>query len=281
MNLIAAGEELYWAAKYLQKPLSTILQYFLRSFMVVLLKNGTRLTLQRGKRDLGLLVRILHKGWAVKELSNGDLLFSKDSMQLVQPHFGVIAEDLEQAYLVTKNLAGKNVLDIGGFLGETTVLFKKIAHCNHLYVCEPLKENRVYLNKNIRLNNLQKQCTVFPYGVAAHSGSMIVHSKDNPGNAGFGCEKGTFSVRIKTRSWNEVLSNAIHNHVYYAKVDCEGGEQYLTLCPAKLIAKIPHWVIEIHSNEIKEKLLKKFDESGFICSWMKGMIYRFDMKGVT
>lgn len=95
------------------------------------------------------------------------------------------------------------------------------------------------------------------------SGSIIISSREPPGSAGFGLRPGKYKIKVKTKSWEEVIDLAIKENVYLAKVDCEGCERYLIDIPCSKLKSIPKWIIETHSEEIEKSILKKFEQCGF------------------
>ena len=48
-----------------------------------------------------------------------------------------------------------------------------------------------------------------------------------------------------------------------AKFDCESAEESLVDVPAEILQKIPHYIIEVHSTEIRKAIVEKFESIGF------------------
>ena len=78
-------------------------------------------------------------------------------------------------------------------------------------------------------------------------------------------EKFEFSSKVSCKNiWInsvEKLENLISDDIDIAKVDIEGAENYLLETSA--ITKIPVWLIEAHSDEISDKLIKHFQIHDF------------------
>ena len=48
-----------------------------------------------------------------------------------------------------------------------------------------------------------------------------------------------------------------------AKIDCEGAEDCLVTVPSVTLRKIKMYIIEVHSSEIRDRVLRHFSDSGF------------------
>lgn len=275
MNLFAGIFEFFLVIFYIKNPFRVLSTYLQGHSCAVVLRHGSSIIVHRFQRPLGVLVRILERGWKIQTLSSNDLLFTKDGISLVQPHFGILSEDIEHDYISGYSLAGHNVLDVGGFLGETAIMFKKKGHAQHVYVYEPIAENVAYLTKNIALNRATKHIHIIPYGVGKKNGTQTISSQQLPGDPGFGYKHGAHTVIIRLKSWETVLKHAVQHNVTFAKVDCEGHEKYLTTVSDGLIQKIPSWIIEIHSAEIIKALLTKFESCGYSFRKVSSMTYYF------
>jgi len=161
------------------------------------------------------------------------------------------------------DLNGKNVLDIGGLYGETSVFFAKGGNANRVFVYEPIRQNYELIIENIKLNNCNNKVIPYNTGLSNKDGVEILESSVAPGTVGFGLPGTQYSAKIKVESWNTVLKRHAKDNIFLAKVDCEGGEKYLMDADAKLISQIPNWVIETHSNEIENNIIKLFEGEGY------------------
>ncbi len=246
----------------------TILRWIGRKIFYTGLINGTRIaqyidSIAPNSFFADTVKAVAKQGWQIYmyDLHRGLYLFKKDDIKLIQPHAGVLNEDLNK-YKVF-DYKGKTVLDVGAYFGETSVLFHKWG-AKKIIAVEPIKEHVEILKENIKLNNVPAE--ILPRAVGdkngkgflAVDGTMIGHPE-------LGLKKGKTHIAVEFITWEKLLKIAIEKGVTIAKVDCEGAERFLADVPAKLLRKIPNWIIEAHSEEIEQKLTKKFSSCGFSC----------------
>ncbi|MFB6216482.1 MAG: hypothetical protein ABEJ72_05890, partial [Candidatus Aenigmatarchaeota archaeon] len=81
------------------------------------------------------------RGYSLEPYKEGLYIAEKNGVQIVGDHIEAISGAYEEDYL-SFDIEGKNVLDIGGHLGTTATLFKKIGECNKVYVYEPVEPKR-------------------------------------------------------------------------------------------------------------------------------------------
>ena len=130
----------------------------------------------------------------------------------------------------------KVVLDIGGFCGETAVIFHKWWKCRKVIVFEPNPRYHDYIKRNVALNGVNAD--IYPQAVTNSNFARILAEND----------------------------------IDIAKIDCEGCEVYLLNVPCYLLRRVPEYVLEIHSFHLYMQLRSKFKECGFkvkVCSVLK------------
>lgn len=270
---------IYLCFKHLQNSTEVISDYLSSKPIVAKIKSGKSFNLGLKKGSLGKLLLILDNGWDISyNFKKNNFLFEQKNIRFVQPDFGVLHEELENTYISSYNLKNKVILDVGGYRGETAILFVKTGFAKKVIVYEPVKENIGYIKKNIILNKLNTNIILKEFGVGNNTESIIINSVSSPGNSAFGLPGNAYKLKINLKSWEYVLKNAIKNKVYLAKVDCEGAEKYLVNVNKGLIKKISIWIIETHSKEIKRNILNLFKNLGYskrllfvlhgnICMW--------------
>jgi FkbM family methyltransferase len=154
------------------------------------------------------------------------------------------------------NCRGKVVLDIGGYQGESAVLFSKMG-AEKIIIYEPFTGHHEFIKQNIRLNNVTAE--IHEEGIGSHDGTRII--RYSVADLGFGIlSKGPNEVEIKIRNVSDVLEES---HADIAKIDCEGAEECLVDVPAEILRKIGFYLIETHADKIKEAIVRKFMDSGF------------------
>jgi FkbM family methyltransferase len=156
----------------------------------------------------------------------------------------------------------KNVLDLGGFIGDSAIL---LANQNNerIFVFEPEKEKFKWISKNIKLNNFDKKINAFNYAVVSNNIKKIKFNK-------FGdFSPGSSIIKHKLLTQTEIVNCInIRNVIKMAdfdglKCDIEGGEfqiiEYFLTNPSKF--KFGKGIIEWHftrDNPKQNKILLDF-----------------------
>ena len=116
-----------------------------------------------------------------------------------------------------------------------------------IVVYEPIYQK--LLLKNLKLNKI-KNMIVKPY---------YVYSSESKELKEWLKYRKLKKLKRKIVSWKRVLKERFD----LAKVDCEGCEKGLLNVDNKLLQKIPIWLIEIHGNDLRRKIIEKFRSAGF------------------
>lgn len=151
---------------------------------------------------------------------------------------------------------GKVVLDIGGFEGESAAYFWSQG-AKKVVIYEPVLEHMDFIKRNLKLNGVNAE--LYQFGIGNKNGTQIYeYSKTDPG---FGIShKGPNRLEITITDISKVIAEC---SAEIGKFDCEGAEQYLSDVPTKVLQKIPYYIVETHSPEIRAALLEKFLNAGF------------------
>lgn len=220
-------------------------------------------------------IKIIHKNGDVFEIKRNffpsyleifetfkyDGYWYKNNFKLKITEPLILKENFDDSYNIP-GLEGKNILDIGGLNGESSIYFINEKKTKKVFVYEPIEKNYEYLLENLKNNSIKN---VFPYniGVSNKNGNEIINSEYPPGSWGFGLPGNKYSIKIKVESWDTILEKHKKDNIYLAKVDCEGGERYLVEANKELIKTIPNWVIETHSLEIEKNIIELFEKLGY------------------
>jgi FkbM family methyltransferase len=151
---------------------------------------------------------------------------------------------------------GKVVLDVGGFEGESATYFWSLG-AKKVIIYEPVPEHLPSINRNITLNHVNAE--LHNSGIGSKDGTRTIqYSRTNPG---FGLlQEGPNNLEIKISDVSKVISKSSAD---VAKFDCEGAEIYLADVQDQVLRKISYYIIEVHSGQIREKILNKFAAAGF------------------
>ena len=217
-------------------------------------KSGDVITLKKGGLSPRTLISVIRQGWVPSQMQD-EYLFRKEDIELIQPNAGALIEPLESNYLL-EDIAGQTVADIGGYLGETAVMFLKLGHAKKVIVFEPVYEHYKFILKNAEINKIPAdKIEVYNVGIDKKRREKEVQSPVYSLGFGLQTSRKYKKVHIALWSWNKVLKILVKNRSYLAKDDCEGCEHYLTSVPCSGINKIPNWIIEAHSQEIRKNLM--------------------------
>jgi FkbM family methyltransferase len=142
---------------------------------------------------------------------------------------------------------GKTILDIGGFEGETAVYFSSLG-AKKVILYEPIPAHFKTAKQNIERNAIN--AGLHNEGIAEKDGTLIIE---------FLSDKVECVVK-------NVTSVILQSGADIAKIDCEGAEKSLVGVPNEILRRIPLYIIELHSHSIREKVLAKFNDAGFVLS---------------
>jgi FkbM family methyltransferase len=219
----------------------------------VVFRNGFKMELKWS--DYRIMRDIFSKGYAVEPY--GDMLcFKKNNIKIVgpMPDVSVLSEDTNDFYSI--DFRNKVVLDVGGFIGDTAVLFSAMG-AKKVIVYEPVPAHHEIIKINTMLNGVNAE--IHGEGLGETDGYATIHYE----NAGidFGLRNnGTREMQIKIRSAKHIIEES---DAEVAKFDCEGAEISLVNVPDDILRKISFYIIEVHSSEIKNAICTKFRNCGF------------------
>jgi FkbM family methyltransferase len=152
---------------------------------------------------------------------------------------------------------GKVILDVGGFEGESAAYFWSKG-AKKVIIYEPVSKHLEFIEKNVMLNKVDAE--IHATGIGDENGTQIIRYEET--DPGFGLySEGKKRAEIKVTAASNVIAESGAD---IAKFDCEGAEECLTRVPVETLQKIPLYIIEAHSPDIKVALIEKFLNAGFI-----------------
>lgn len=148
-------------------------------------------------------------------------------------------------------LKDATVLDIGGYIGDSSILFC-LKGAKQVYTYEPHPELYNMALLNIRLNKLESKIIAENYGVGQQETVRYIKEDQSYGaTAAFGlieCPKGK-KLMIKIKPLQKIIENI--NRIDVLKMDCEGAEfDAILSCPHRYLKKTKVMLIEYHSNPL-------------------------------
>lgn len=241
-----------------RNPHVIIVLKLLKKSAKVTFSNGARFQLTwsqfRFLRDNYCLVRKFN----LVQINTEAYKIQTDRFQLVgSPVLMCILNELESG-IYDYDYKGKVVLDIGGFEGESAVFFWALG-AKKVVIYEPVVEHLKFIQENIRLNKMNAEIHIEGIGKEDSEITVAYNRADNC----FGLEAEGLPNRmnIKIRDLKKVI---IESYAEVAKIDCEGAEISLVNVPKEILRRLEYVIVEVHTQNIRQALIKKFTTSGFL-----------------
>jgi FkbM family methyltransferase len=201
------------------------------------------------------ILSLTSRGYVIT-VHDGIYYCKRDGMVTVGPEKIL---QLMSAYLDSYRVFDYNnkvVLDIGGFMGETAVMFASWG-AKKIIIYEPAAENHVFIRKNVEMNGIDAEIHLEGIGEKDGLKTVVFDEIDRLfGSSITGSKKRSIKIRSAEKIINESGANI-------AKINCEGSEIALLSVRNEILGKIPNYVIETHSQDIRNSLLLKFADAGF------------------
>jgi FkbM family methyltransferase len=202
------------------------------------------------------LVCDLMRDFAVNQTEKDTFFVKKGNFQVVGSAGILVCVRELRAGEYDCDFQGKVVLDIGGFEGDSAAYFWS-RNARKIIIYEPVEEHTQWIKKNIDLNKINAE--VHQAGIGTKNGTKTIQYEE--ADIGFGLlNQGSKNMEIEIRDVSEVIQESGAD---IAKFDCEGAEESLVDLPAEILRKIDYYLVEVHSQEVREAILEKFTEAGF------------------
>lgn len=158
---------------------------------------------------------------------------------------------LDDAYGVKgRDLTGKLVVDVGAYVGDSTIAFARQGACVHAF--EPSVAFCAFIRRNLEANGLSSRVVLHEVGLAEHAQEM--------------------AVRNDRLHFVEGLSYAIErlpSGIDLLKLDCEGAEYYL-LEDARFLDHLRPCEIRMEYHRGPEPVSRYLVEAGYSVELMSG-----------
>ncbi|QGR18494.1 FkbM family methyltransferase [Sulfurisphaera ohwakuensis] len=173
----------------------------------------------------------------------------------------------EQEYY-DPEIKGKEVIDIGGGVGDTAVYFTKIG-ASKVVVVEPLPILINEIQENLKLNGVEDKVIVINAALSSSNGKTKVpnnfniyysfsYKTDNKGD-----------VEIDKITLSDILK--LVNNPYLLKIDCEGCEYEVIMYDYENVKKFHKIIFEFHFPKKIQEVLKRLSKD-FECEATKGKL---------
>jgi len=171
---------------------------------------------------------------------------------------------------------GATIYDVGANIGYVSLLLAKATgEQGHIYAFEALPENAERWQKNITLNGMESQLSLYSGAVTSSSGPVqfLVHASGGMGKAAGSAgrnDKYQNEVTVQGISLDEFVFGQGNPPPQIIKIDIEGGE-VLALPGMKRVLEEarPVLLLELHGPESSRKVWETLTMAGYTLHWMK------------
>lgn len=155
----------------------------------------------------------------------------------------------DHVYYIEIEKENPKIIDLGAYIGDTVIYFKKLYPRARIVAVEPLPENLKLLRKNIAENQLM-DVEIVEGAVTARGGEVDIFSDINPNGwtSMAGVHKGGWGGQQKSKSMKAKsikLDDLLDEQVDLVKMDIEGAEGAV-LAKSKKLDKVRNFIIEYH-----------------------------------
>jgi FkbM family methyltransferase len=198
---------------------------------------------------------ILNDGLQFKVRSAMDIWVIKEScLDLDYEHYGTTLQ------------AGWTIVDIGGGLGDFTLIAACIPN-SEVHVYEPFPESHALLQENLQQNHIQN-VHVYAEAVSAKQGRLQLATATGAAvRHSTAQDDENADLTVKTVPLTSVIQRLKSGHIDFLKIDCEGGEYDILLhADDSLLNAITHICLEYHDNltpHTHHELVQFLSEKGF------------------
>ena len=120
------------------------------------------------------------------------------------------------------DVKGRDVLDVGAYVGDSTLYFVLAGRASHVYGFEPYKYYFDLAKKAVRDNNLGRKITMFRYAVGGRDSYGFINEESDDFMVDSSASSG--SKKVKLVSLDTIAKRLNLKHAAL-KVDCEGCER--------------------------------------------------------
>jgi len=182
---------------------------------------------------------------------------------------------------ILSDLKGKDVIDIGANIGDSSIYFA-VFGAKKVIGVEPLPNIANCAINNVNLNNLENKIKIINAGLSINNGFISVPCDYDIMESGdFSLVKSNGNCKVPTITLKDVIE--MIDNTYLLKLDCEGCEvDILTKSDPNELKKFKYIVFETHpfvTNVSNDKILASLKNAGFNCYHLKGAnIYSCEQK---
>ena len=213
--------------------------------------------------NIGEIILLIKSNWQYKKD-----YWEKNGIKFKHA-YGTIIEVFEEDYYKFLNVQNKSVLDIGAFIGDSSIYFI-LKGAKKVYAIEPHPNAYKEMIENIKLNNMEDKIIPINMGISYDNNYIMIYTKDMTLVAGSFFNSNNNGIKVPAGK----LSNIIDKYNIDAqvlKMDCEGCEYDIILKDYDTIKEFDEIGFEYHAYNTKipvSKLLEKLNKD-FECRFVR------------
>jgi len=145
------------------------------------------------------------------------------------------------------------IVDIGAAIGDYSLIAAKLGA--KVIAIEPSPKSFPILLKNIKLNKMEDKINPIRCALSSKEGTLTVSIDETSGYI----HPSTLAkgIRVPTKTLDSLLKELNIQKIDLIKMDTEGFEYEILEGASEVISKFkPKMIIEVHSKELREKVIK-------------------------
>ena len=217
---------------------------------------------ERGKETISIFSRLIEEGWSFKPCEKEEYyIIQKDGVEIItKGRSPALIDDLQG--IKPQDVSGSNVIEVGGYLGQTTAIMKKWG-ADKIIVYEPVEECYSVIEDTAKINGWSEDIHIIEKAVGKKE-KIKIKSNSEPGEMDFGLNGNSYNQEFPSETWEDVIERGKEENIDIIKSNCEGVEKHLKNVSSNKLNNFDKWFITAHSEKIAKQLTDKFEEAGFV-----------------
>lgn len=181
-----------------------------------------------------------------------------------------------QVFGLIHELGPKGIcIDAGSWIGDIAILMARTAR--RVIALEPDRYNIRFLQKNIKLNNLESIIEPLPYALSEKDGTIMLVTSSSSAGHSTNAWLGGYHYPVQSISINKLILEylANENEIDLVEMDVQRAEfQILPSATAEIFCRVKNWLVECHGEgETKveeERIIEQlFRKHGYYIRWLE------------
>lgn len=189
---------------------------------------------------------------------------------------GTILEIFDYSEYALLNVKGKDVVDVGAFIGDSAIYFA-LKGAKKVFAVEPHPGAFAEMLDNIRLNNMENVIIPINAGLASKPGKICIKNVDASNTFAIYHRPGDCPNTVPAVTLSELVSRfSVDPNDTVLKMDCEGCEFDVILNDYGSVRLFSEVVFEYHSYATNRSIIELINTMGknFNCQTINEDFYR-------